>query len=180
MARELLIGTDVAGARARAEALRLGRDDLKNLIRALHAEASVRSQSNAVGLRQQPEYTAAAGEPFTGIKFRSPWERRLAAALDRVGVKWSYEPDWFTYPDGTGRWRRYTPDFRLDDLHNTYVEVKGPSGADAGDSWKMQRVIRNYPALTLLLWDAGTIEYIEDLADATQVLGLLTTTRLAA
>lgn len=131
---------------------------------------------------QRPQnWTAAAGSPETGgVRFKSPWERRLAAALDRVGVKWAYEPDYFTYSDGASTWRRYWPDFRLDDFTNVYVEVKGPSGADAGDSWKMQRVLANYPQITLLLWDATTIEYIEDVADSSYVIGLLRTTKLAA
>jgi hypothetical protein len=113
-------------------------------------------------------------------KMRSVWERRLGAALNRLGVRWSYEPDYFTYSDGTTRVRRYTPDFRLDDFANTYVEVKGPSGVNPADDWKMRRVLKRYPGMTLLLWDAMAVEYVEDAPNAAALVSLLTTTKLAA
>lgn len=135
--------------------------------------------AGAVGQARQSEWTAAAGLP-DGAFFRSPWERRLAAALDRIGIKWAYEPDYFNYHDGGHIVRRYTPDFRLDDFRNTYVEVKGPKGSDAGDDWKMRRVLTVYPKLVLLLWDAALVEYIEDVPDASYIVGLLERTRMAA
>ena len=132
--------------------------------------------------RSQVAVRAMPGKPgYLGIDyFRSTWEERLAKSLDRLAIKWTYEPEWFGWYDRHGRQHRYTPDFCLDDLSNVYVEVKGHDGADQQDSWKMSRVLKNYPDLTLLLWDAGTIEYIEDLTDPSMVLALLRTTKLAA
>lgn len=135
-----------------------------------------------LGPRQSPPYVAAAGTPgFLGIDyFRSDWEARLSKALTRLGINWTYEPEWFGWRDNRGTQHRYTPDFRLDDLALTFIEVKGINGPDEQDSWKMARVLANYPNMTLLLWDASVVEFIEDMAQPSQVLGLLRTTKLAA
>ena len=147
-----------------------------NLCRKRYREKYGEDVARNVGLTTSPIVLAAAGKPDTD-RFRSQWERRLAAALDRLGIRWDYESDWFYYRDWTGRQRRYIPDFRLVDFANTFVEVKGPSGADAGDQAKMATVQRTYPKLTLLLWDAETIQYIEDLQERADLIGLLRTTR---
>lgn len=130
---------------------------------------------------RRPHLIAAAGRPeIYGPAFRSQWERRLSLALTRLGIRWDYEPDQFHYRDWNNRGRRYTPDFRLIDFKDTYVEVKGPAGADAADQDKMAKVVRAYPNMTLLLWDADRVEYIEDVDDPMVVVGLLRTTRLNA
>lgn len=134
-----------------------------------------------IGLRQRPLVLAAAGRPeIYGPNFRSSWERRLSVALTRLGIRWEYESDQFYYRDWRGAQRRYTPDFRLLDFTDTFVEVKGPAGPDAADTDKMSKVVTAYPNLTLLLWDADRVEYIEEVTDPLVVVGLLRTTRLAA
>jgi Phage endonuclease I len=110
--------------------------------------------------------------------YRSDYERRLAAALTRLGIRFAYERARFSYQDARGGHHTYTPDFALTDLHQTYVEVKGAHGADNADNLKMWHVLRQN-AITLLLWDAAIIEMVEDMQHASEVAGLLVSTRLA-
>lgn len=135
-----------------------------------------------LGLHQSRPSRAPAGTPgFLGSDyFRSQWEQRTARALDRLGIPWTYEAEAFAYQDTSGRYHRYTPDFRIDNLTNTFIEVKGWTGADAFDDLKMRRVLKRYPKLTLMVWDADTIEYVEDCTDPIVVVTLLRTTQLAA
>ena len=56
---------------------------------------------------------------YSGIKMRSSWEQQVAEYLDKVGIKWEYEPGPFELGDMT-----YTPDFYLPD-YVMYIEVKG-------------------------------------------------------
>lgn len=133
-------------------------------------------------IRGTSGYTATPGTPnLTGEeRYRSSWERSVAASLTRLGIAFSYECESFAYPGRDHRIHRYTPDFRLDDFKDTFVEVKGRAGPDAADTIKMQRVLRRYPRLTLLLWDADVVEFIEDISEPMFVVQLITTTRLAA
>lgn len=129
------------------------------------------------GLRHSPIVLAAAGSPRV---YRSQWERRTAEALTRLGVRWDYESDVFDWRSPRNTSHRYTPDFRLLDFSDTYVEVKGPGGADAPDTIKMRCVREQHPYMTLLLWDPFAIEYLEDATDPQAVLDLLRGTALAA
>jgi hypothetical protein len=112
-------------------------------------------------------------------KYRSSYERRLAAAFDRLGIRYQYETAHLDYRDSTGRWHVYTPDFTLPDLPMTFVEVKGLNGAGTSDSMKMRWVLQRHP-IRLLLWDARIIDMVEDMQSANEVMGLLRSTRLAA
>lgn len=132
-------------------------------------------------MARSPIVLAPAGAPeIGGPRFRSRHERRLAAALDRLGIRWDFEPDFFYYRDWNGRQHRYTPDFLLLDFSRTYVEVKGLSGADAGDQMKMASMLAAYPSLTLLLWDSDVIDYIEEMTDRSEIIPLLRTTSVRA
>lgn len=140
---------------------------------------AAREQSKELGLRQPTRRFAPLTQKAPADRFKSSWERRLSVALTRLRVRWSYEADRFSYVDNRGNQHTYTPDFRLTDLHQTFVEVKGIRGADNADNVKMWLVLRQN-AITLLLWDASTIEMIEDMRSASEVEGLLHATRLAA
>ncbi len=109
--------------------------------------------------------------------YRSDYERRLAAAFARLGVRFRYESATFPYQDARGGWHNYTPDFTLSDLHLTFVEVKGIRGATSDARVKMWHVLRQH-AITLLLWDALVIDMVEDMRHPTEVMGLLSSTRL--
>lgn len=66
---------------------------------------------------------AARPTTYSGVAMRSRTEARFAAFLDRVGIRWEYEPRAFASPHG-----QYLPDFEL--LLGTarpraYVDVKG-------------------------------------------------------
>ena len=70
---------------------------------------------------------------YKGYRFRSRLEARWAIFFDACGVKWEYEPEGFTLPNG----QFYLPDFLLHGCagrspKDMYVEVKGKmTGADA-------------------------------------------------
>lgn len=55
------------------------------------------------------------------VGMRSMGEVRCAAALDRMGIQWEYEPEKWTYQYKP---QKYTPDFKCVD-HNIYIEYKG-------------------------------------------------------
>lgn len=59
---------------------------------------------------------------YKGIQFRSRTEARWAVAFDRLGIRWQYEPEGYSF-DGQDA---YLPDFLLPDL-DLWVEVKGQS-----------------------------------------------------
>ena len=62
---------------------------------------------------------------YNGYRFRSRLEARWAVFFDALGIEYIYEPEGFTFPDGTN----YLPDFYLPKM-NTFFEVKGIMGAD--------------------------------------------------
>lgn len=140
---------------------------------------AAREMSADLGLRHPPRAFEPVTQKAPADRFKSNWERRLAASLTRLRVSWSYESDRFPYVDNRGQRRTYTPDFKLRDLHQTFVEVKGIHGADNADNLKMWLVLRQNP-ITLLLWDASVIEMVEDMKTAAEVEGMLRSTRLVA
>ena len=151
---------------------RLRRSQLRRRYRRRYGE-----MADAPRLSTHPIELAAAGKPDGPRRFRSVYERRTAEALTRLGVRWEFEPEHLAYRDWKGRHRWYIPDFALVDFHRTFVEVKGPSGANAGDEAKMRAVLAAHPYLTLLLWDAALVDYVEDIDDPAFLIGLLRTTR---
>jgi hypothetical protein len=116
---------------------------------------------------------------FAERHYRSAYERRVAAALDGLGIAHRYESHTFDYFDAKGRKHWYTPDFHLPDLHMTFVEVKGLRGAGPLAKMKHALVLRRH-AINLLLWDANIIDMLEGMTSPHQVVGLLGSTRIAA
>ncbi len=57
---------------------------------------------------------------YNGILFRSKLEAQWAKFFDTVGMKYVYEPEGYTFEDGTN----YLPDFYLPES-DAYFEVKG-------------------------------------------------------
>lgn len=72
------------------------------------------------------EQAAASGEPearpttYSGTRFRSELEAGWAHTLDRLGIRWEYERQYFRLPSGAG----YLPDLWLPEVR-TFIEVKG-------------------------------------------------------
>ena len=58
---------------------------------------------------------------YKGYRFRSRLEARWAVFLDRMKIRYSYEPVGVELPSGLC----YLPDFYLPDF-NMFIEVKGP------------------------------------------------------
>lgn len=82
--------------------------------------------------------TRGHGGTYKGRYMRSSWEIAFAKALDKLKLRWEYEPKWFSVLDG----RRYRPDFYLKDLE-CYVEVKGHWYPEAKK--KFASFLQNYP-----------------------------------
>lgn len=57
---------------------------------------------------------------YKGIKFKSSLETQIVYILDRLGIKWQYEPKRFRLSNGI----IYIPDFYLPEL-KTWIEGKG-------------------------------------------------------
>lgn len=58
--------------------------------------------------------------PYNGYRFRSRLEARWAVFFDTLGIEYEYEPEGFTFQDGT----KYLPDFYLPQSKQ-FFEVKG-------------------------------------------------------
>lgn len=79
---------------------------------------------------------------WKGILFKSAFEVEVAKQLDKLGLKWEYEPEsfqWFSKPVA------YTPDFRVtrEDGSVFYIEAKGYFYTAARQ--KMKRVHELHP-----------------------------------
>lgn len=82
---------------------------------------------------------AAIETRYAGCRFRSRLEARWAVFFDHLGIRWEYEPQGYSTPDGP-----YLPDFLLHIEKPTLFEVKpevelgnvdprwGPASAAAG------------------------------------------------
>lgn len=79
---------------------------------------------------------------YNGYRFRSRLEARWAVFFDALGVKYEYEPQGFTFDDGTC----YLPDFYLPDC-DLWIEVKGL--ASDSDSHKIE-LFREHHTLIVL------------------------------
>lgn len=64
---------------------------------------------------------------YSGVRFRSTLEGDWATNLDRLHLRWQYEPEGLVLPGGAG----YRCDFYLPRL-DTYLEVKGPHNQRIG------------------------------------------------
>lgn len=91
--------------------------------------------------------------PYGDFVFRSGWERRVAQALDTLGVKWQYEPTRFDLGD-----RCYTPDFFLPD-DGCYWEVKGWYGPQS--QMKVESFRRQFPDIPLVLFNKDCLLELE-------------------
>jgi len=57
---------------------------------------------------------------YKSIEFKSRWETEIALFLDKLNIKWEYEPKRFMLSNGI----LYIPDFYLPEL-KTWIEAKG-------------------------------------------------------
>jgi hypothetical protein len=94
---------------------------------------------------------------YKGVAMRSRLEANFAAALDKWGHPWVYEPHCFA--DETGQ---YLPDFRIDigQGQHAYVEVKPPSITEeelAAAQRRMEIIWSSEPSvgLSLHVWGTG-------------------------
>lgn len=84
---------------------------------------------------------------YAGCRFRSRLEARWAVFLDHLGIRWEYETEGYELADG----QRYLPDFRLPDLADHYVEVKGSAEALTADVDRIQAFADEKPARVVVL-----------------------------
>jgi len=77
---------------------------------------------------------------YNGIAMRSRLEARVAAWLDSLGLRWTYEPQAFGAPEG-----QYLPDFEIDTSNarhlaqRMFLEVKG--AVELEEYFELQRRI---------------------------------------
>ncbi|MFH1549990.1 MAG: minor capsid protein [Planctomycetota bacterium] len=90
-----------------------------------------------------------------GIRMRSYWEVKAAEFMDKIGLRWEYEPERFILGD-----RTYAPDFRLETGH--YLEIKGWFHERHQET--IRRFRKQYPHLELIV-----IQKIEDLKCLTEL-----------
>lgn len=88
------------------------------------------------------------------ICMRSSWEAAVATLLDKMHVRWEYEPEAFpiTYE---GKQGTYRPDFYLPDKE-MYLEVKGYWRDNARA--KLEAFTAQYPKKRLLLLDKAGLQ----------------------
>lgn len=67
---------------------------------------------------------------YAGHRFRSRLEARWAVFFDKLGIRWQYEPQGYTVPNGA----RYLPDFYLPG-RSLWVEVKGSIDFEQSTTW---------------------------------------------
>lgn len=91
---------------------------------------------------------------YNGVSFRSPWEVRLAQSLDRLGVRWEYEPQRFVIDESAS----FLPDFYLPD-DDAFWEVKG--WYDGFSRRRVEGFRRLYPQFPLVLVTEHALELIE-------------------
>jgi hypothetical protein len=93
---------------------------------------------------------------YNGRRFRSSYEVRVAAALDRMGIAWRYESKRFDCGLFT-----YCPDFYLPS-QDVYWEVKGWYGPDS--QRKVLALRKLYPEMQLVVFGKTCIESLEQAA----------------
>ena len=91
---------------------------------------------------------------YNGVKFRSSYEVRFAKALDRLNIRWDYEPRRF-YLGACS----YVPDFYLPGL-NAFWEVKGWYNDISKKKTQLFREI--YPQYPLVIATLDVIENVEE------------------
>jgi hypothetical protein len=81
---------------------------------------------------------------------RSGYEKLTASALDRLRIKWEYEPYIVLISYKKGRHVIYVPDFYLPQ-YRVFIEVKGVW--DIGAFRKVKMLSQTYPVIVLLRED---------------------------
>jgi hypothetical protein len=90
---------------------------------------------------------------YNGRRFRSSYEVRTAAALDALGIAWTYESRRFDCGAFT-----YAPDFHI--THdNVFWEVKGWYGPDSRR--KVEAFRRLYPDVPLVVFTESCLDALE-------------------
>lgn len=90
---------------------------------------------------------------YNGRRFRSTYEVRVAAALDALGVEWTYEEHRFNLGSST-----YAPDFYLP-ADGVFWEVKGWYGPDS--QRKVETFRAMYPDVSLVVFTKECIKALE-------------------
>lgn len=112
-------------ASARVRAMRLGERERRAAYGRMSGgnttkpSPDVRRKMSLAKMGHEPHWPRDKRVEYKGVRFRSSWEVRVAAALDELGMRWEYEPTRFDFGDQT-----YRPDFYLPD-EGVYWEVKG-------------------------------------------------------
>jgi len=93
------------------------------------------------------------GDYYKNIYMRSSWEILFAKYLDKLGIKWLYEPKFFDLGNTT-----YTPDFYLPEF-DYYIEIKGWWRDDAKDKFEFFKKL--YPKVKIIIFDKNKLKLLE-------------------
>lgn len=110
--------------------------------------------SSFFGQTNSRSWRGKMGE-YGGAMMRSSWERRFAAALDRRGIVWTYEPQRFDLGEIT-----YLPDFYVPEF-GAHVEVKG--WMDPNSQRRIGLFREKYPELPLIVVNGELLRQFETL-----------------
>lgn len=80
----------------------------------------------------------AIPKTYSGVRFRSTLEADWACTLDRLSIRWQYEPGPVKLPSG----ELYLPDFYLPDV-TTWLEVKGPHDERIGKVHELAKAVEH-------------------------------------
>lgn len=107
-------------------------------------------------------FKAANGNSYY---LKSSYEIRVATMLDKLGIDWDYESQYFDIGN-----RIYRPDFYIKDI-DVWWEVKG--WLDKNDKVKMEKFFKCYPDITLRLVWLDDIKQLETFSKNTNLYDII-------
>lgn len=133
---------------------------------------SMRAISNpAFGGNRSRNFTTYASRSGLVYTLDSSWEVRLATTLDNAGIEWIRPTEPLLYVDGSGKTRRYFPDFYIL-KYDLYVDTKNPWRLTV-DMDKLSRVAqqRNISLLILSNKNEIRIDNVRDYTTGLHIIG---------
>jgi len=124
----------------------------------MRRRGSTRGRNNPHFGKQTPHGPRTHWVTHRGVKMRSSWELRFAAALDRRGIEWSYEPRRFDLGEMT-----YLPDFYVPQF-GAYVEIKG--WFDPKSQQRIGLFREKHPEIPLIVVNGQVLRQFESIFQA--------------
>jgi hypothetical protein len=96
--------------------------EMKNVLKTFTSNSDLQSSKGIKGIRSHSRPRVGQygkSQYYNNVFMRSSWEVKFAQMCDERGIKWQYEPRWFTLSNGD----RILPDFCLPDL-SIWIQIK--------------------------------------------------------